>query len=182
MTSTPASRATLDYYQIQTHHVLPCYSIYWIVVAAFTIGFGDYHLQTQSMKLAGIVFLPFAVAVVGEFLARVASVYMNKKRRNAEKEFMSRTLTLSDIKAMDMDCDGKVDKAEFLIFMLVALQKVEKEDISAIMALFQRLDKDKSGCLSRRDLVKRNWNENWRKSVAHLQIPDLGDLDDPDGV
>jgi len=128
------------------------------------------------MKLAAVIFLPFAVAVVGEFLTRVASIYMDKKRRTAEKDFMSRSLTLSDIETMDVDHDGKVDKGEFLTFMLVALQKVEKDDVEAIIALFQRLDRDGTGCLSKRDLVDYQWNKKWRKSVAHLQIPDLGDL------
>jgi len=42
--------------------------------------------------------------------------------------------------------------AEFLSFMLVAMQKVDKESVDEIKALFNKLDVDNSGTLSKDDL------------------------------
>ena len=51
------------------------------------------------------------VAVLGELLARIASVYMEHQEQQSEKDFLSRTLTLDDITKMDTNQSGEVDKA-----------------------------------------------------------------------
>ena len=89
---------------------------------------------------------------MGEMLSQIAGVYMIRQREASESKFFQRDLTLSDLKRLDTDKDGSVDKAEFLTYMLVALQKVEKEDIDEIMGVFDRLDIDKSGNLTADDL------------------------------
>ena len=51
------------------------------------------------------------MAVLGEMLARIASVYMERLEQQNEKEFLSRTLTMDDITKMDANKSGEVDKA-----------------------------------------------------------------------
>jgi Ca2+-binding EF-hand superfamily protein len=94
------------------------------------------------------------VAVLGELLARIASVYMKRANQKAKQRFLSRSLTLSDLKTMDIDNNGQVDKTEFITYMLVALQKVTKEELDELWTLFHHLDKTKEGFLSKRDLVQ----------------------------
>ena len=53
--------------------------------------------------------------------------------------------------------------SEFLSFMLVALQKVEQDDIDEITSLFHKLDVTNSNCLTKDDLRVRN--ENVRRSL-----------------
>lgn len=89
---------------------------------------------------------------MGEFLGRVASVYLERKHRLAETKFLQQSLTWTDIETMDEDNDGEVDKAEFLSYMLVTLQRVDQEEIDTLMNLFNKLDVDKSGTLSKDDL------------------------------
>lgn len=139
-------------------------SIYWLVISGTTIGLGDYHPNLTYVKLFCVVFLPFAVAVVGELLGRIASVYMDRKRHLAEKRFLSRSLTLCDLETMDTDHDGRVDKAEFLSYMLVSLQKVSKEDVREVLDLFHKLDVDGSNFLTKNDLMAKNWNTAFRSS------------------
>jgi len=55
------------------------------------------------------------VAVLGELLARIASVYMDRKERQTEQQFLSGTLTMNDITKMDTNSNGQVDKAGALI-------------------------------------------------------------------
>ena len=128
------------------------FSLYWAAISGFTVGFGDFAPATQTGRLVCIFFLPFAVAVIGEMLSQIAGVYMSHQREASESKLFQRALTLSDLKRLDADNDGIVDKTEFLTYMLVALQKVEKEDIEEIMKVFDRLDVDKSGTLTTDDL------------------------------
>lgn len=123
-------------------------SLYWLCVSGYTIGYGDVVPLSPNAKLACVFFLPFCAAVLGEFLSRIASTYMSRKQQKTEREFLSKTLTLCDIKNLDLDQDGRVDLAEFLRYMLVAMQKVDKDDIDELVETFNRLDADKSGTMS----------------------------------
>lgn len=127
-------------------------SVYWTVVSSYTIGFGDFAPKTTLGRLCCILFLPFAVAVIGEVLGRIASVYMDRKRNQAEEIFLQRSLTTTDLRSLDLNADGRVTKSEFLTYMLVALQKVSLEDIEELYAVFDRLDVDSSGTLTQRDV------------------------------
>jgi len=55
---------------------------------------------------------------------------------------------------------------EFLAYMLVALQKVDQEDVDEISELFHKLDVTKNNCLSKDDLkdreehVRTSWMTN----------------------
>lgn len=79
-------------------------------------------------------------------------MYLERKTLLAEKKFLEHSLTLTDIRTMDADKDGKVDKAEFLSYMLVTLQRVDQEEIDKLLHLFDKLDVDKSGALDQEDL------------------------------
>jgi len=128
-------------------------SIYWMVVSSYTIGFGDIVPKSKAARLFCVLFLPFCVAVVGEVLGRIASVYIDRKRNRAEEAFLQRTLTLRDLRTLDLNQDGVVTKVEFLSYMLVSLQKVTENDIEELLAVFDRLDRDKSGTLTPLDLA-----------------------------
>lgn len=140
-------------------------SIYWLVISGTTVGFGDFYPRNTYVKLFCIFYLPMAVAVLGDLLGRIVTIYMDRKRRRLEKEFLSQSLTLVDLSTMDTDHDGRVDKAEFLSYMLCALQKVSKEDVDGILDLFFKLDVDGSGVLTKRDLISRDWEDTFRSSL-----------------
>jgi potassium channel subfamily K len=130
-------------------------SIYFSVISATTIGYGDFYPTSTIRKLYAIFFLPFQVAVFGEVLSRIAGVYMARKARETEQAFLRRDLTLRDLQVMDVDKDNKVTYGEFLSFMLVALEKVEKSQVDEIRTIFESLDIDSNGFLEKNDLVKR---------------------------
>ena len=78
---------------------------------------------------------------------------MERKRFQVEGAFLERTMTLADLKTMDVNHDGKVSELEFITYMLVAMQKVEDQDLKDLRMLFHRLDKGKSGTIDKQDLV-----------------------------
>jgi Ca2+-binding EF-hand superfamily protein len=100
---------------------------------------------------------------------------MKRANKKARKIFLSRSLTLSDLKTMDVDNNGQVDRAEFITYMLVALQKVTKEELDELSILFQRLDKTKEGFLSKRDLVQIKGSI--RTSIKKMNAAPLDDYE-----
>jgi potassium channel subfamily K, other eukaryote len=101
-------------------------SLYWAGVSGATIGFGDLTPHTQKARLLCCLFLPLSVAATGKLMGRVASVYLDGKRKQVETQFLSRSMTLCDLKAMDMNNDGKVNRAEVNIVCLCRLKAGER--------------------------------------------------------
>lgn len=143
-------------------------SIYFCVVTSTTVGFGDVTPQLWYVRLACVVLLPFSVAVLGECLGRIASVYLSRHNATVQQNFLTKSMTLCDLEQMDGNADGVVDKNEFLSFMLVALQKVDAQDIEDIMATFEKLDRSKTGTVTRRDIVQGAMLEELRSRTRRV--------------
>ena len=58
------------------------------------------------------------------------------------------------IEEMDADKGGSVDKYEFLRYMLITMGKVEPDDLSKIMGMFNELDVDGSGFIDKEDIIR----------------------------
>jgi potassium channel subfamily K, other eukaryote len=140
-------------------------SIYWFVISGTTVGFGDFYPRLVYVKLFCVFYLPLAVAALGDLLGRIVTIYMDRKRRYSEKQFLSQSFTLVDLNTMDADQSGRVDKVEFLSYMLCALQKVSKDDINEIIELFHKLDMDGNEYLTKSDLVAKEWETSFRSSI-----------------
>jgi hypothetical protein len=143
-------------------------TLYFCVMAATTTGYGDYTPSTQMDKLYCVFLLPLAVAVFGEVLGRIANVYIQRKQRIAQVKFLHRSLTLCDLRNMDTDADGQVNREEFLCFMLVALQKVDRATIDELKGIFDTLDTNKNGVLDESDLVELT-ETNYLPTVQQIQ-------------
>lgn len=128
-------------------------SLYFCFMSLTTVGYGDVTPETQLDRALAIVLLPVSVAVFGEILGQIAGIYIRRKNQAAERRFLHRSFTLCDMVAMDTDRDQAVSREEFLTFMLVALGKVDRESIDQIMEVFQRLDLDNSGEISKENLA-----------------------------
>jgi hypothetical protein len=126
-----------------------------MVITGATVGFGDLGPTSMVTRSICILYIPLAVAVLGEFLGRIAGAYIERRNIEAEARFMNRAMTLGDLRTMDTDEDGKVTPVEFLRYMLVALQKAEKEEVDEIMALFKKLDKSNTGTIDQQDLMNQ---------------------------
>ena len=127
--------------------------MYFLVVTATTVGYGDVAPETQSMRLFCTFFIPFIVGIMAETFGRLAGVYLAFKGEERQNQFFSRQLTFADISRMDKDKDGTVSKDEFIQFMLVALGKISQQDWDDLDALFKKLDEDGDKSLSREDVL-----------------------------
>lgn len=58
-----------------------------------------------------------------------------------------------DLEAADLDGDGQVGAAEFVLYKLKELGKINQEDVSCFLEEFDMLDVDQSGTLSAYDLT-----------------------------
>ena len=136
-------------------------TMYFCIMSASTTGYGDYTPKNQIDKLYCIFFLPLSVAVFGEVLGRIATIYINRRVRQAEYKHLQKAITLFDFERMDTDDDGKVTSEDFLVFMLVALNKVDQESIDDIQSIFYSLTP--TGILEKEDLVGYTQRKTWQE-------------------
>ena len=119
----------------------------------FPHSYGDFAPRTQNGRLLAIFFIPLSVGAMGHFLSSVASVIMDSRRSNFQRQMDQHELSMQDLEIMDDDGDGLVTRAEYLEFMLIAMNKVDKDFIDEIRSSFARLDVDGTGVLSKADMV-----------------------------
>eukprot|EP00977_Amphora_coffeiformis_P024838 scaffold17318_cov169-Amphora_coffeaeformis.AAC.5 len=128
-----------------------------------TTGYGDYTPTTQIDKLYCVFFLPISVAVFGEVLGRIASVYITRRTRQAEQNFLRRSMTKFDLRQMDTNDDGQVSMDEWLSFMLVSLQKVDPSFLEDLKNIFYDLDVNGNGFVDKDDLVDVHKTPQWKQ-------------------
>jgi len=139
-------------------------SIYFSIVTATTVGYGDLSPQLMGTRLVAVFYLPLCIGIMAKILSQITSVYMDRKAKEAENKFLNRTLTLDDLQKMDFGGDGTVNGEEFLAFMLVAMGKVDQESIDQIKDLFERLDVDDDNCLEISDVMVTAYGDEEAKT------------------
>ncbi|XP_057961007.1 two-pore potassium channel 1-like isoform X2 [Malania oleifera] len=83
----------------------------------------------------------------------VCSTITTLGQRSLVKWVLTRKMTVSDLEAADLDDDNVVSAAEFIVYKLKELGKINQEDISAVMEQFKNLDVDHSGTITTADLM-----------------------------
>lgn len=127
-------------------------AFYWAVISCTSVGFGDLVPSEASRVLAG-TYLLVAVGGFASAAAQVTRIAAAMERQRQAEAFAARGVTAEVIEKMDLSGDGRVDRAEFMRFMLVANGLVEVTEIDKLDALFDSLDVDGSGSLDTADLL-----------------------------
>ena len=126
-----------------------------LATIACTVGYGDYAPTTQYSRLLGVLFIPLATVCMGRCIQLVAKAIINRRRYKSIHKFCNnKELSVGDLEVMDRNGDGIVEWADFLEFMLLAMQKVDQTMLDELRKQFDRLDVDKSGTLDKEDLIK----------------------------
>ena len=139
-------------------------SIYYGLVTASTVGFGDVAPTQAVTRLLAIVYIPLAVATGGQILGTIASAFLQRRRAKLFEDMIKTEFSMDHIKEMDTDGDGEVSKLEYLEFMLVEMQLVDKSVLKELTWQFDRLDLTTGGSLSKDDLILMACNKVMNKN------------------
>jgi hypothetical protein len=104
--------------------------------------------------MIGLFFIPIAVVAMGVWLGGVANFIVESRSAQYRKHMSMKELTPQDLEIMDKDGDGKVTRAEFLEFMLIAMNKIDQDLVDELRVHFDRLDADGTGELTKDDLIQ----------------------------
>jgi len=144
-------------------------TVYYTIITASTVGYGDFSPKSEMGRTLAIVFIPIAVSVMGFLLGSLANAIISYRQKRYTRHLENKPLTQEDIDILDENGDGQVTRAEFLQFMLVAMNQVDKSLLDSLNEHFDRLDADKSGVLDKDDLAlmaKQHVATNNRNALA----------------
>ncbi|KAF5474973.1 hypothetical protein F2P56_006826 [Juglans regia] len=129
-------------------------AFYCVCSTITTLGYGDESFSTRGGRVFAIFWILSSTICLAQFFLYVAELYTGERQRAMLKQVLSRELTFSDLEAADLDGDKVVRAAEFVIYKLKEMGKIDQEDVSIVMESFKRYDADQSGTLTESDLMK----------------------------
>ncbi|KAM0063818.1 putative Two pore domain potassium channel, EF-hand domain pair [Helianthus debilis subsp. tardiflorus] len=128
-------------------------AFYCVCSTITTLGYGDKSFSTPAGRIFAIFWILTSTICLAQLLFAFAELYTENRQRSLVKWVLTRRTTAADLEAADLDDDGVVGAAEFCIYKLKEMGKINQEDISLIMAQFKSLDYDESGTLSPSDIL-----------------------------
>ncbi|TKY57393.1 Two-pore potassium channel 1 [Spatholobus suberectus] len=126
---------------------------FYCVCSTFTtLGYGDKSFSTQAGRIFAVFWILTGTICLAQFFLYIAELKTESRQKALVKWVLTRKITNLDLEAADLDNDGTVGAAEFVIYKLKEMGKISQEDISLVMQEFEQLDVDDSGTLSRSDI------------------------------
>ncbi|KAL8237527.1 hypothetical protein R6Q59_018608 [Mikania micrantha] len=128
-------------------------AFYCVCSTITTLGYGDKSFSTPAGRIFAIFWILMSTICLAQLLFAFAELYTESRQRALVRWVLTRRTTAADLEAADLDDDGIVGAAEFAIYKLKEMGKINPEDIALIMAEFKNLDLDESGTLSTSDIL-----------------------------
>lgn len=135
-------------------------ALYFTVVTATTVGFGDYYPHTMAGKIFTLFYVPFSVVMVAGAINHIAAVPLDVRRAKVENYVLSQfgdALTDGDFedirRSAGVDHDKDIHANDFLVAMSLRLGFLKADDCLKINKLFTNLDIDNSGSLTVEDIT-----------------------------
>ncbi|GAB0495402.1 hypothetical protein MMPV_006703 [Pyropia vietnamensis] len=120
-------------------------TLYFLVVTASTLGYGDLVPHSAAGKAFAIGWLLVASLGFARVVADGVEWRLGVGQAKLRAKLLADRMSTADFAAADTDGDGVIDETEYLAAVLVGLGKTSKEEVAAIRRRFAELDADGSG-------------------------------------
>uniref|UniRef100_A0A803Q7F0 Potassium channel domain-containing protein n=1 Tax=Cannabis sativa TaxID=3483 RepID=A0A803Q7F0_CANSA len=137
---------------ITVEKLAPVDAFYCVCSTITTLGYGDKSFSTKGGRVFAIFWILISTICLAQFFLYIAELFTESRQRALVHLVLTRRMTNVDLEAADLDDDGIVGAAEFVIYKLKEMGKISQDDVSQIMEEFDELDVDQSGTLSACDI------------------------------
>ncbi|CAH8381809.1 unnamed protein product [Eruca vesicaria subsp. sativa] len=128
-------------------------AFYCVCSTVTTLGYGDKSFNSKTGRVFAVFWILTSTICLAQFFLYVAELKAESKQRELVKWVLTRRITNNDLEAADLDEDGVVGAAEFIVYKLKEMGKIDEKDVAGIMEEFEQLDYDESGTLTTSDIV-----------------------------
>ncbi|CAN7118782.1 unnamed protein product [Brassica rapa subsp. narinosa] len=129
-------------------------SFYLSVMSVTTVGYGDRAFKTLPGRLFAAVWLLVSTLAVARAFLYLAEARVDKRNRERAKKVLCEAMSVSQFFAADIDNNGCVSKAEYVIYKLKEMEKITDKDIIPISKQFDKLDRCSNGKITLGDLLE----------------------------
>ncbi|PKU81117.1 two pore potassium channel a [Dendrobium catenatum] len=128
-------------------------AFYCVCATITTLGYGDKSFSTTFGRVFAVFWILTSTICLAQFFLYLAEIQMEHRQQTLVKWVLTRRMTVVDLEAADLDDDGVVSAAEFVIYKLKEMGKINQEDVALVLEEFENLDVDQSGTISNSDLL-----------------------------
>jgi len=130
-------------------------ALYFVLITSSTIGLGDFTPSHVGMRLFAAVWMVFITVMLSWLIGRWVDVRAAVTSRRAMAKILREPMTARTFDRVDLDNDGRLNRAEYIIATLIRAQQISQQDIEVISAAFDRRDADNDGTLDLSELRYR---------------------------
>ncbi|CAL9241639.1 unnamed protein product [Arabidopsis halleri] len=134
-------------------------SFYFSVMSVTTVGYGDRAFNTLPGRLLAAIWLLVSTLAVARAFLYLAEARVDKRNRERAKKVLGENMSISQFFDADIDYNGCVSKAEFVIYKLKKMDKITDKDINPIGFQFDKLDRTNSGRITLLDLLETSTDD-----------------------
>jgi len=140
--------------------------LYYSVITATTIGYGDEAPVTIAGRILGAIYLLIALPSFANLAAVFFEIPLERRKKWAEEQVLQQygeELEEDELRSLIQHAGGGVDelgnqiekctRAQFCIAMLLKLKKIKPADVKAATNVFNKLDRNSNGDLDAADVV-----------------------------
>ncbi|KAJ4838292.1 hypothetical protein Tsubulata_041620 [Turnera subulata] len=137
--------------QVEDFDVIDAF--YCVCSTLTTLGYGDKSFTTGSGRMFAIFWIMAGTVGLAQLFLYITELLTERRQKALVHWVLTRRTTNVDLEQADIDEDGVVGAAEFILFKLKEMGKISQEDISLVLDEFENLDVDQSGTLSASDII-----------------------------
>ena len=127
--------------------------IYYSAITALTIGFGDYYPTQTASVIVAIFYIPISVITTTNFIAIVTGQIESIRDKRKREKYLEIPFSWDDLKQVDIDGNGEIDKFEFISFFLKTWGLVDPEVLDTLSQRFEFLDGDGNGLITEKNFA-----------------------------
>jgi len=122
-------------------------AVYFTMVTMSTVGYGDIKMNKPTTKVFDILFVLITVPLMISFVLQIGALFSKKMKLQMFDIFCRKGVTMEMMRAIADPRTGKIQRTDFLAYMLLHQGKVKCMDLNKINKFYDRIDFHGSGAV-----------------------------------
>ena len=127
-------------------------STYWVFITACSVGYGDIYPTKASSQWIAVFFIPISVGLMTGSISQTISYFFEHYASAEANKLFLHDFAVDDLVHIKAKNTDKIERHEFISFMLTMMKKVDQRLIDRLNSQFEAMDADGNGYLEPVDL------------------------------